>query len=94
MNAVNGEGRDGSEVGEYGLGKSNERGERLLEFCRTNKLMITNTWFQQEKRRRYPEGTSWRQAAILDCFYTGASPRYNQCEELMELPRCRCEQRP
>ena len=35
------------------MGKRNERGERLLEFCKTNKLMVTNTWFQQEKRRRH-----------------------------------------
>ena len=53
MNALIGEGSDGSEVGEFGLGKRNERGERFVEFCRTNKLMVTNTWFQQEKRRRY-----------------------------------------
>ena len=24
-----------------------------MEFCKGNKLMITNTWFEQEKRRRY-----------------------------------------
>ena len=53
FNAVVGEGRDGKEVGSYGLGSRNERGEKLVEFCKRNKLMITNTWFEQEKRRRY-----------------------------------------
>src|ERR1051325_5203657 len=53
MNAVVGEGRDGMEVGKFGLGKRNDRGERVVEFCKRNKLMITNTWFEQEKRRRY-----------------------------------------
>src|SRR3990170_4212832 len=41
------------EVGKFGLGKRNDRGERVVEFCKRNKLMITNTWFEQEKRRRY-----------------------------------------
>ena len=53
MNAVVGEGRNEMEVGKFGLGKRNDRGERLVEFCKGNKLMITNTWFEQEKRRRY-----------------------------------------
>ena len=52
-NAVVRERRDEKEVGSYGLGKRNERGEKLVEFCKKNKLMITNTWFEQEKRRRY-----------------------------------------
>ena len=56
-----GEGRDGSEVAKFGLGKRNERGERLLEFCKTKKQMVANTWFQQEKRR-YTWKKSWRQA--------------------------------
>ena len=56
-NAVVGEGRDDLEVGKFGLGSRNDRGERLVEFCKSNKLMITNTWFQQEKRRRY----TWKQ---------------------------------
>ena len=50
-NAVVGEGRDDLEVGMFGLGNRNDRVERLVEFCKSNKLMITNTWFQQEKRR-------------------------------------------
>ena len=39
-------------VGQYGLGKRNGRGEKLIEFCNNRpELLITNTWFQQEKRR-------------------------------------------
>ena len=40
-------------VGKYGLGNRNEAGERLLEFCKTNNLFISNTFFQQHKRRLY-----------------------------------------
>ena len=40
-------------VGRYGLGDTNERGERLIEFCQQHNLVITNTWFQQHPRRLY-----------------------------------------
>ena len=40
-------------VGRYGLGDTNERGERLIEFCQQHTLVITNTWFQQHPRRLY-----------------------------------------
>ena len=39
-------------TGKYGLGKGNDRGQRMIEFCKKNNLVVTNTWFQQEKRRR------------------------------------------
>ena len=48
-NAVVGEEEDGSVIGKYGLGRKNERGERLIEFCKKNKLVATNTCFQQPK---------------------------------------------
>ena len=40
-------------VGRYGLGDTNKRGERLVEFCQQHNLVITNTWFQQHPRRHY-----------------------------------------
>src|SRR5437867_6743451 len=48
-----GEGSDEKVIGKYGFGKRNERGEMLNSFCKKNQLMVTHTWFQQEKRRRY-----------------------------------------
>ena len=37
--------------GKFGLGIRNEAGQRLIEFCQENALVITNTLFQQHKRR-------------------------------------------
>ena len=44
-------------TGKFGLGVQNEAGQRLIEFCQENALVITNTLFQQHKRRLYT-GTS------------------------------------
>ena len=40
-------------TGKFGLGVQNEAGQRLLEFCQENALVIANTFFQQHKRRLY-----------------------------------------
>ena len=40
-------------TGKFGLGVQNEAGQRLTEFCQENTLVITNTLFQQHKRRLY-----------------------------------------
>ena len=37
----------------FGLGVQKEAGQRLIEFCRENALVIANTLFQQHKRRLY-----------------------------------------
>src|SRR5574341_2155055 len=42
-------------TGKFGLGIWNEAGQRLIEFCQENALVITNTLFQQHKRRLYSE---------------------------------------
>ena len=40
-------------TGKFGLGIWNEAGQRLIEFCQENTLVIANTLFQQHKRRLY-----------------------------------------
>ena len=40
-------------TGNFGLGIRNEAGQRLIEFCQENALVIANTLFQQHKRRLY-----------------------------------------
>ena len=35
------------------LGVQNEAGQRLIDFCQENALVIANTFFQQHKRRLY-----------------------------------------
>ena len=40
-------------TGKFGLREQNEAGQRLIEFCQENALVIANTLFQQHKRRLY-----------------------------------------
>ena len=40
-------------TGKFGLGMRNETGQRLIDFCQRNALVIANTLFQQHKRRLY-----------------------------------------
>ena len=40
-------------TGKFGLGMWNEAGQRLIEFCQENALVIANTLFQQQNRRLY-----------------------------------------
>lgn len=53
FNAVAGEGQDNQIIGKYGLGTRNIRGERLVNFCKQNNFLVTNTMFEVPKRRRY-----------------------------------------
>ncbi|XP_060125802.1 uncharacterized protein LOC132591374 [Zootoca vivipara] len=58
-------------TGKFGLGVQNEAGQRLIEFCQENKLVITNTLFQQHKRRLYtwisPNGQHRNQIDYILC---------------------------
>ena len=56
-------------TGKFGLGVGNEAGQRLIEFCQENALVIANTLFQQHKRRLYtwtsPDGQHQNQIDYL-----------------------------
>ena len=58
-------------TGKFGLGVQNEAGQRLIEFCQENALVIANTIFQQYKRRLYtwtsPDGRHWNQTDHILC---------------------------
>ena len=58
-------------TGKFGLGVWNEAGQRLIEFCQENALVIANTLFQQHKRRRYtwtsPDGQDRNQIDYILC---------------------------
>ena len=41
--------------GKFGLGVQNEAGQKLIEFCQENALVIPKTLFQQHKRRLYTQ---------------------------------------
>ena len=57
--------------GKFGLGVQNEAGQRLIEFCQENALVIANTLFQQQKRRLYtwisPDGQHQNQIEYILC---------------------------
>ena len=56
-------------IGKFGFGMQNEAGQRLIEFCQENALVIANTLFQQHKRRLHtgtsPDGQNRNQ---IDCI--------------------------
>ena len=58
-------------TGKFGLGIQNEAGQRLIEFCQENALVIANTLFQQHKRRLYawtsPDGQDQNQIDYILC---------------------------
>ena len=57
--------------GKFGLGIWNESGQRLIEFCQENALVIANTLFQQHKTRLYtwtsPDGQCRHQIDYILC---------------------------
>ena len=46
-------------TGKFGLGMRNEAGERLIEFCQENALVIANTFFQQHQKILHKDITRW-----------------------------------
>ena len=58
-------------TGKFGLGIQNEAGQRLIEFCLENALVIANTIFEQHERRLYtwtsPDGQHRNQIDNIFC---------------------------
>ena len=46
-------------TGKFGLGMWNEAGQRQIEFCQENALVIANTLFQQHEKTLHMEITRW-----------------------------------
>ena len=45
------EGKGYNVIGKHGMGKRNEKGERFIQWCEDNNLIITHTWYKQHPRR-------------------------------------------
>ena len=75
-------------TGKSGLGEQNEAEQRVIEFCQENTLVITNTLFQQHKRRLYtwtsPDGQYWNQLIIFFAVEDGEA-LYSQQKQDREL---------
>ena len=58
-------------TGKFGLGVWNEAGQRRIDLCQENALVIANTLFQQHKRRLYtwtsPDGQYQNQIDYILC---------------------------
>ena len=66
----------------------NEAGQRLIEFCQENALVIANTLFQQHKRRLYtwtaPDGQHRNQIDYIICSQDGEA-LYSQQKQDQDL---------
>ena len=75
-------------TGKFGRGVQNEAGQRLIEFCQENALVIANTLFQQHKRRLYtwtsPDGQHWNQIDYIFAAKDGEA-LYSQQKQDEEL---------
>ena len=75
-------------TGKFGLGIWNEAGQRLIEFCQENTLVIANTFFQRHKRRLYtwtsPDGQNRITLIIFFAAKDEEAP-YSQQKQDQEL---------
>ena len=75
-------------TGKFGLGMQNETGQRLIEFCQENALIIANTLFLRHKRGlciwTSPDGQHWNQMIIFFAAKDGEA-LYSQQKQDQEL---------
>ena len=76
-------------TGKFGLGIWNEAGQRLIEFCQENALVVANTLFQQHKRRLYtwisPDGQHRNQTDYIFFAAKDGEGLYSQQKQDWEL---------
>ena len=76
-------------TGKLGLGANNEAGQRLIEFCQENALIIANTLFQQHKTRLYtwisPDGQHRNQSDYILCSQRWRSSIWSAKKQDQEL---------
>ena len=63
----------------------NEAGQRLIEFCQENVLVIANTLFQQHKRRLYTWMVNTEIRLIIFFAAKDGEALYNQQKQDWEL---------
>ena len=72
-------------TGKFGLGIRNEAGQRLIQFSQENALVITNTLFQQHKRRLYtwtpPDGQHQNQIDYILCSQRWRNSTHQQKQD-------------
>ena len=75
-------------TGKFGLGVRNEAGQRLIECCQENALVIANILFQQHKRRLYtwisPDG-QYRNRLIIFFATKDGEALYSEQKQDQEL---------
>ncbi|XP_072036823.1 uncharacterized protein [Amphiura filiformis] len=86
-------------IGKFGIGEANDRGEKLLSFCSSNSLCITNTLFKESKPSRQwtwesPDGSTRNKIDFILIRQNGKRQTYSDYQvtiggkfnPLIELP--------
>ena len=74
-------------TGKFGFGVWNEAGQRLIEFCQENTVVIANNLFQHKKRLYIwtsPDGQHWNQIDYIFAAKDGEA-LYSQQKQDWEL---------
>ena len=81
-------------IGQFGVGKINENGHRLLELCTYHELCIANSYFRTKPQHklswRHPRSKHWHQ---LDLVITQACLSQERSTRTL-LPHCGLQHRP
>ena len=74
-------------MGKFGLGIQNEAGQRQIEFCQENTLVIANTLFQQHKRNTHGNRQMVNTEIRLIIFFAAkdGEPLYSHQKQDREL---------